>query len=187
MRNFLLISVSVISLFMLLGSIPWLRIYVRTGMKGAQLRGVGQIALSIGFWGIFFWLIRDDTLSLPFVLIGIVGIVIFQVGNSIWFTKEHGLWKQIYEKSSIWEIMTGKVAILKYDKLPPPVLNKRTGLIIGIFMMTAGSLISVMFILTSISFLKGLLVFSISAFIVGLLFVIFSIAYLGNEGEKPLE
>jgi hypothetical protein len=154
-------------------------------MKGFLLRGIGQIACSIGFLGSAFWLIRNNTLpwenpfSLPFFLLLVVGFIIFKIGSIFYYTKESGLWKEIYEKTSIWEKLTGNVPILKYEKVSPPLLRRRTGLIIGISMMTVGGLAFIIIILIKSFFLKSFLIpYSIAAFIIGLLFVIFSIAYL---------
>lgn len=194
MRNLLLIGGFGISLFFVLASIPDLRIYSRTGMKGFLLMGISEILVAIGVFGVTIRVLSLDSLCgwyfweylfcLPFLMVFIVGLFMGQVGFIFNSTRESGLWNEICEKTPITKRIIGSVPILKYDKVPSPFLSKRTGLILGISLMTAGILIIITIILFKFSFLRGLLIASsITSFISGLLFVIFSIVYL-NKGQK---
>jgi hypothetical protein len=169
----------VITVFLLLCAVPWLRIYFRTGLNGALLTGVGEIVFAFGFLGVAYWFIRDiapweSPSSLPFFLLLIAGLLILIVSRPVLYIKESGLWKQIYDKTPYWKRVIGSVPIVKDEKLPAPSVNKRTSLNVGISLMATGILIIILFILFKFS-ISYILIASISAFIIGLVVVIFSI------------
>jgi hypothetical protein len=185
-----------IMLFILLLTIPSFRIYFRTGMRSALMFGVGLIISAIGMGGFTYWFLIlspkakelpwQDPFALPFFLLMLVGAITFIVGDTLYYTKESGVWKELADKTTIWERITGRLPILHHEETPPPFFRKRTGLIIGISLMIAGITAAITSILIKISFLRDyFIVSSFTAIISGLLFIIFSIIFLSN-GENHL-
>ena len=168
------------TLFFLLASVPWMRIYFRTGLKGALLIGIGDICDS-GSPGFFYWFDRPPA-ALPFLplvlfVLAIAGLLCFIISFPVRLIKESGAWKKISETTSYWQRFTGNVPILKYEKLPSPSLKRRTGIAIGISLMTGGIIGTIFFRLTMNYFSAG----TIFMFIAGLLLIIFSIVYLDKR------
>jgi hypothetical protein len=187
MRGFWIIGGFGISLFFGLASIPPLRMYFRTRMRGLLFSAVGAILVAFSFLGITIWYMggysEDSPIYLLFFLVMVASIAITFLASVILNTNESGLWKELGEKTTFWQRLTGNIPILKYEKPPPPTISMRTGLIIGISAMTLGSLVIILYILFKITTFFSFLIAAIGTFIFGLLFVIFSIIYL-DKGKK---
>jgi hypothetical protein len=171
------------TLFFLLASVPWMRVYFRTGLKGALLNGVGTIFVAIGVPGFFYWF-DSAPMAFPFLpllclVLVIAGGLCLIVSLPVLYIKESGLWKEIYDKTTYWQRVTGNVPIVKYEKPPAPSANRQAYIILGILMMTGGILAFIFIKLTMNYFLTA----AISSFIIGLLFVIYSIVYLNKNKE----
>jgi hypothetical protein len=159
-----------------------LRIYFRTRMKSFFCTGVGAAISTIGFGGLFFCGIVNLSIAwgyIVFFALVLLGLVFDLVGSVILWTKESGLWKEIGETTSFWQRLTGNVPMIKYNKLPSPSLKRRTGIIIGIILITLGIIWGAFLKLT----LNYFSVIALSMSIMGLLLVIFSTLYL-SSGER---
>jgi hypothetical protein len=144
-------------------------------MTGRLLSGISDLIILAGIWLAALWFINfdchranpwDDPFLWVFSPLLIVGGILHYVGLSIHWTKESGLWKEIFETTSYWQRMTGNIPVVKYDKLPPPYLKKKTSIIIGITLMTSGILTIIAVILLQIP-ITYFLTTSILAFICG--------------------
>lgn len=78
----------------LLVSVRGIRIYLRTGLKGELIGGIGIAILMLGYFG-------GD------IIFVILGFVISNVGWLISFTLEMELRRDIYRKATIYEKVTG--------------------------------------------------------------------------------
>jgi hypothetical protein len=142
-------------------------------------------------WGMFYDFLREyisDTL-LFFVMLALylAALIIGYSGDAILLYDESELWKQIFEKTTFWQRLTGNVPILKDEKLPSPAISKQTSIIIGIIAMTLGSLTIIPYIIFKIqTIFTSFLIGAVHAFIFGLLLVFFSFICL-DKGKKPPE
>jgi len=168
------------TLFFLLASVPWLRIYFRTGLKGALLNGVGAIVGAIGVPG-FLYCLDSPPVALPllpflFLALMIVALLFVIIAMPVMYIKESGSWKEIRDKTPYWKRVIGSVPIVKYEKPPFPSANRRTHLVLGVTMMVASILAFIFF--------KRTMYFSVASiawFIMGLLYVILSFVYLTRK------
>jgi hypothetical protein len=175
MRKLLLIFSLVFSLSLIVCSMPMLRIYVRTRMKGFLFRGLGIITSSVGLFGSAYWFIKTETLpwesliSLPFFILMLAGAVLLAAGDVFVFGKESGLWKEIWERSTFWEWVIGRVPILKHENLPPPIRSSKEGLMMALLIFVPIILIMIINILSVANFSKAALC-SVAVIIFGILF-----------------
>jgi len=172
------------TLFFLLVSISWTRIYFRTGLTGALLSGVGGIIGTLGVPGFFFWFDNGPAglPSLPLIcfVLMIVSLLFNIVAFPVMYIKESSAWKEIRDKTSYWQMLTGNVPTVKYNELPSPIAKKRVPLLLGILMMTGGSVALVFIKIRSNYFSAGAMIW----FAIGMLYFIFSIVYLRREKER---
>jgi tellurite resistance protein TehA-like permease len=191
MWTLFLIGALIISMFILLAAIPLFRIYYRTGMKASLLPGLGYVAVSIGLSGVALiasirreLTLWDNASTLPLFLLIIAGVFLTLLGFVLENTKEGGLWKEICDRTTYWERFTGRVPILKDEKIPPPFFKRLPILILGSSIMTAGILTIIITVLSNKSLLREHLIsYSIFAIMFGLLFIISSFVFL-NKGKK---
>ncbi len=185
MRRCLIIFCLGFSLSLIVCSIPMLRIYVRTGMKGFLFRGLGIISGSVGLFGSAYWFIKNETLpwesliSLPFFILMLVGIVLVAAADVFAFGKESGLWKEIWERSTFWERVIGRVPILKHENIPPPIRSGKEGLMMALSIFVPIILIIIINILSVANFSKAALC--------SMAVIIFSILFFGffvNRSKK---
>jgi hypothetical protein len=188
MRNTLLIATFGITLLVVLWSISWIRIYFRTGMKSSLLTGGGGIIGGVGFCGTVYRFIRyefmpwENQFSLFLFLLMLVGVIMLILSDSIYYTKDSGIWKEICDRTPLLERVFGHVPIMKYGKAPSPFFRRRAILIIGTSMMTIGILTMMIVLQLNISYPKGFLITSsLSAVIGGLFLVIFAISSLKKK------
>jgi len=102
----------------LLFSIRGVRAYLRTGLKGELIRGVGIGILMISFLG------EDITLL-------IIGVVISSIGWLILATFESELCQEIYGKATLYKRIIGDFPNLLNDKAYQKAL-KATGVTAGV-------------------------------------------------------
>jgi hypothetical protein len=185
-----------ITLLFGLASIPLLRMHFRTGLKGLLFMGVGVILMAFGALGITI-LERKlaplhegdslyDSIFLLFMIVIGVAYLITLLGVIILYTRESGFYLEFLEKTTFRQKLTGNIPILKFEKPPPPAINKRTGLICGITAITFGSLLILLHILFKIpGFTIHFVISGSFALIIGLLLVIFSMIYLDKGKKSP--
>jgi hypothetical protein len=123
----------------------------------------------------------QDAFALPFFFFALIGMIIITVGNVLFYTKEGGVWKELSNRTTILNRITGNFPVIR-GEMPRPIFSKRIGIIIGIS-LTIGAFFGTMAsILIKISFLRGFFIAaSLSALISGLVFIIFSIIFLGKN------
>jgi hypothetical protein len=176
------------------------RVYFRAGLTSRLWSVASIIIFVIGFWIAYILSIIDLCASYGLCstpgeedVIYVIVNVVFFVGLSFHYTylgdswnKESSLQKEIFENTSYWQRVTGDIPIYKVEKGPAFFFRKKQGIIIGIALMTVGSLLTIVLIIMPnlFHFVLSFLIVFLSAFIMGLLLVIFSVTYLEKEGNK---
>jgi hypothetical protein len=175
------------------------RVYFRAGLTSRLWLVASQTVVLISIWigYILFTIDLCDNYGLCstpgeeniiYVIVGVVffvGVYFHVTYLGISLNKDSDLLKEIFEKTSYWQRVTGDIPIYKVEKRLPPFLRKKKGIIIGVFLMIVGSLLSIFLIIMPnlFHFVLSFLIVSLSAFIMGLLLIIFSVAYLGKERD----
>jgi hypothetical protein len=197
-NKLILIGGLVMSLFIGLISIPPIKIYFKTGMRGKLLQGTGGMLFASGtlvltIWYISFYSLNKanplaESISLIILLVILMGGLLNIVGFLTLSTIESGLLREVYSKTTFWKRITGEVPILTLEKIPPPLISKRTGLILGITTMTLGGFLILLHTLFTIpNFTMHFFVSGTFAFIFGLLLIIFSFIFLDKRKKLPKE
>lgn len=196
MRTFLTIGLLLFTLLAIIEIRQCFRIYHRAGLYAFLFEGVSFIIGLLTIWSIYLimtepnisgFLCANSQFCDKFLLKLLMGLFVVAfflhvMYYALIFTKESGLWKEIGENITYRQAFTGNIPITKWEKRPPPLMKRRTGIIIGISLMVAGSLISILIVVSTLfHFFINFFIVSVASFTLGLLLVIFSIAYLANE------
>jgi hypothetical protein len=157
----LFIGMLVITLIAAINIRAAFRVYFRAGLTSRLWFVASHIVFLISIW-IGYILFTIDLCanyglcSTPgeenviYVIVGVVffvGVYCHLTYLGISLNKEGSLQKEIFENTSYWQRVTGNIPIFKFDKRPSPLLRKKTGIVIGISLMTAGSLITILIIM----------------------------------------
>ena len=113
----------IIMFLCLLISIRGVRIYLRTGLKGELIGGLGISILMLAYFG-------ED------IILVIIGFVISNVGWLILFTYENELCREIYGKATIYERIIGDVPIILNENESRTAF-KLTGVLSGLICFLA--------------------------------------------------
>jgi hypothetical protein len=130
-------------------------------MKNTLFMGLGEISFSLGLFKVVYWFVKTRTipwkslhfsflLFFSFLLLFVSGVLI-TAAQALRFGKESGAWKEIYERSTVWEMTTGRVPTLKHETIPPPVRSSRDGLIIALIPILPAILVIPIYILATFS------------------------------------
>lgn len=197
MSTLLSIGILLITLLSMFNARTDFRIYFRSGMLAYLCQAASDIVGILFFWLLYLMLTQSDVLAVfcntercgeliyrLWLGLFVVATLLHLLYYAFIFTKESGLSKEIFKNTSYWQRMTGNIPVVEWEKRPPPSLKKKTSIIIGISLMTIGSLMSILIAMSSLfHFFMIFFIISVSALILGLLLIIFSIAFLEKENK----
>jgi hypothetical protein len=197
MSTLLFIGMLGITLLLIFSIRTDFRIYFRAGMSSRLWSAASSIIFITMIWIVYlpFMLFTNgdfctnelcgESIYWLMIVLFVAGVFLHVEFLGIAWNKEGGLRNEVAETTSYWQRFTGDIPVLKSEKFPPPLLCKRTGLVIGISLMASGILLTTIIVMFTLShFFMSFFIVSVAAFMVGMSLVIYSVAYLEKERNK---